>query len=87
MINVSDDGVAMTPDRSSCMKMKAHQLESGAIIQSGAAIAFTKNASFARGIRKRSVTGFITEPTIKILRYSSTKKREDKITDEVSADF
>ena len=46
----------------------AAQLEMGAIIQIGAAVASMIYASFAREIRLASVTGCITLPTVRQLK-------------------
>ena len=42
--------------------------ETGAIMQTGAAVESIRYASFARAIRYLSVTGFITVPTVKQLK-------------------
>ena len=46
----------------------AAQLEIGAIIQIGAAVESIRYASFAREILYSSVTGLITEPTVRQLK-------------------
>ena len=60
--------VMPVPRSSATLETAAAQEEIGAIMQMGAAVASMRKASFAREILCRSVTGRMTEPTVRQLK-------------------